>query len=258
MTDYEKLKKLINDTDKLIKKGIQKSDMEFTAWDMDLRLFIGRVYGTDSIVMRQLLDVPFEPSFTRSDIPDRIRDKYKLEACQKGLETSKLLLEKLLDDLDDEAPTETHIDNLKQADLSKIFIVHGHDGELKLSVKSIIEKQDIIPIILSEQANKGRTIIEKFEENSDVGCAICLFTADDIGKAKDSNDDKFRARQNVVFEAGYFMGKLGRDHIVILSYSDVEIPSDLAGVVYTNTRNWEVDLLKELRAMGYQIDLNKL
>ena len=54
------------------------------------------------------------------------------------------------------------------------------------------------------------------------------------------------------------MGKLGREHVVFLADSDVEMPSDLSGVVYTNTGDWKVDLLKELRAMGYTVDFNKL
>lgn len=66
----------------------------------------------------------------------------------------------------------------------RVFIVHGHDGALKESVARIIEKQKIEAVILSEQANRGRTIIEKFENYSDVSGAICLFTADDIGRAK--------------------------------------------------------------------------
>lgn len=142
--------------------------------------------------------------------------------------------------------------------MCKIFIVHGHDGMLQQSVARIVEKQGIEAIILSEQANQGRTIIEKFESNSDVGGAICLFTADDVGKAKDTSSESARARQNVVLETGYFMGKLGRDHVVILADSGVEIPSDLSGVVYTNTSNWKIDLLKELKAMGYEVDFNRL
>ena len=140
----------------------------------------------------------------------------------------------------------------------KVFIVHGHDGELKQSVARIIEKQGIEAIILSEQANKGRTIIEKLEDYSDVGGAICLFTADDLGRAKKDSSDNPRARQNVVLETGYFMGKLGRDHIVILADNGIGMPSDLLGIVYTDTQSWKIDLLKELRAMGYTVDFNKL
>ena len=140
---------------------------------------------------------------------------------------------------------------------SKVFVVHGHDGELKQSVARIIEKQGIEAIILSEQANKGRTIIEKFEDYSDVSGAICLFTADDYGRAKKDETYNTRARQNVVLETGYFMGKLGRDHVVLLADKDIEMPSDLSGFVYTDTNNWEIDLLKELKAMGYDVDFNK-
>ena len=140
----------------------------------------------------------------------------------------------------------------------KVFIVHGHDGELKQAVARIIEKQGIEAIILSEQANKGRTIIEKFEDYSDVSGAICLFTADDYGRAKNNATDNTRARQNVVLEAGYFMGKLGRNCVAILADKDIEMPSDLSGIVYTDSTNWEINLLKELKEMGYTIDFNKL
>lgn len=140
---------------------------------------------------------------------------------------------------------------------SKVFIVHGHNGELKQSVARLIEKQGIEAIILDEQANQGRTIIEKFEGNSDVGGAICLFTADDLGR-KNGEEEKARARQNVVFEAGYFMGKLGRDHVVIIAEPEIELPSDLSGIVYSNKDKWKIDVLKELKAMGYSIDMNKL
>ena len=113
-------------------------------------------------------------------------------------------------------------------------------------------------IILSEQANKGKTIIEKFEENSDVGAAICLFTGDDIGKEKSEAVEKQRARQNVVYEAGYFMGKLGRERVIMLVDEGIELPSDLQGVVYTVSESWKTEVLQELQSIGYAIDFNKL
>ena len=88
--------------------------------------------------------------------------------------------------------------------------------------------------------------------------AICLFTADDVGKGKKEEKENTRARQNVVFETGYFIGKLGRQNIVIVSNNGIELPSDLQGVVYTDTLNWKFSVLKELRAIGYQIDYNKI
>ena len=120
-----------------------------------------------------------------------------------------------------------------------------------------MDKQGIEPIILMEQPNQGRTIIEKFEDYSDVGTAICLFTADDnvdgVGRTK-----QVRARQNVVLETGFFIGKLGRERVIILSNSDIEMPSDLSGVLYTSNGNWKFEVLKELKTMGYSIDLNKI
>ena len=79
-----------------------------------------------------------------------------------------------------------------------------------------------------------------------------------LEKGKKEEKDNIRARQNVVFETGYFIGKLGRKNIVIVSESGIELPSDLQGVVYTNTLEWKFSLLKELRAIGYQIDYNKI
>ena len=85
-----------------------------------------------------------------------------------------------------------------------------------------------------------------------------MFTADDCGRAKADKTDNTRARQNVVLETGYFMGKLGRDHVVLLADKGIEMPSDLSGVVYTDTGSWQFALLKEMDAMGYKVDLNKL
>lgn len=170
----------------------------------------------------------------------------------------KAIFETNLEDMEEEKDSDSQDKTTKSEHMNKIFIVHGHDGELKQLVARIIEKQKLEAIILSEQANRGRTIIEKFEDYSDVSSAIWLFTADDFGREKEEPSDSTRARQNVVLETGYFMGKLGRDHVVILADNGIEMPSDLSGVVYTNKESWKIDLLKELRDMGYTVDFNKL
>lgn len=258
MSDYEKLKKIIDKTDELIKKDISTSDPEFNAWELKVKRFISKKFGTNSLEMEKFNDTSFFLEIWSPDTPEEEFYQNLYDACRDGLKTTKVILESYLEELSDEAEPVAPLQSNLSKDTSKVFIVHGHDGELIQSVARIIEKQSIKAIILSEQVNNGKTIIEKFEENSNVGCAICLFTADDIGKAKDVKKGQPRARQNVVFETGYFMGKLDRDHIIILSDSGIEIPSDLAGVVYTNTQDWQFSLLKELRSMGYNIDLNKL
>lgn len=180
--------------------------------------------------------------------------------------TSKAVFGVYLDELKEKDSVQDNkamrINNVRP---NKIFIVHGHDDALKQEVARIVEKQGLDAVILSEQANHGKTIIEKFEENTDVGAAICLFTGDDYGRAiKDDKgeetkpaNDRLRARQNVVFESGYFMGRLGREKVILIANPEIEIPSDLQGVVYTNDKSWQIDVLKELKEIGYAIDFNK-
>jgi predicted nucleotide-binding protein len=142
-----------------------------------------------------------------------------------------------------------------------IFIVHGHNNEVKINIARTLEKLGLNPIILHEQANAGKTIIEKFEEHSNVGFAIILMTDDDLGKAKKDDNLNQRARQNVILEMGYFIGKLGRDRVCPLYTNGVELPSDLYGLLYTeidSSENWKIKVAKELKAAGYDIDVNKI
>ena len=162
-------------------------------------------------------------------------------------------------------PISTKKDNMKQSSTeisNKIFIVHGHDTAMKLTTARTLEKLKLEPIILHEQTDRGKTIIEKFEEKgAEVGFAIILLTADDEGKAKTKTNLKSRARQNVVFEMGYFIGKLGRERVFLLLENDVEKPGDLDGIIYTSidvNGAWKSKLVKELRACGYNVTADDL
>lgn len=146
-------------------------------------------------------------------------------------------------------------------DFSKVFIVHGHDELAKIEVARFIEKLGFEAIILSEQANEGKTIIEKIEEYSDVDFGIVLYTPCDVGSEKDTNDFKPRARQNVVFEHGYLIGKLGREKVHALKKDNVETPNDISGIVYTEMdpgKAWQIAIAKEMKKVGYDIDFNKI
>lgn len=122
--------------------------------------------------------------------------------------------------------------SIEQTMNNKIFIVHGHDNALIQEVENFIRKIGLEPIVLHEQANKGLTIIEKIEEYSDVSFAVVLYTPCDEGKDKNASTLQSRARQNVVFEHGYFMAKLGRKNTIALYKDDVELPGDLSGIIY--------------------------
>ena len=139
---------------------------------------------------------------------------------------------------------------------NKVFIVHGHNEAVKQEVARFVEHLKLEAVILHEQVNRGRTIIEKFEANSsDANFAIVLLTADDEGKAITESDYQKRARQNVIFEMGYFVGKLSRSNVFMLLDDGVEKPSDMDGIVYTSLKDdWKTMLFKELYDCGYKVD----
>ncbi|HEY2801314.1 MAG TPA: nucleotide-binding protein, partial [Chthoniobacterales bacterium] len=142
------------------------------------------------------------------------------------------------------------------------FVVHGHDSESKQNVAGFIQTIGLQPIILHEQANSGRTIIEKFEVFADVGFAVILLTPDDTGAlAKEAGNLRPRARQNVILELGYFMGRLSRKRVCALYKASVELPSDIQGVVYIEFDGagaWKTRVAQELVEAGYTIDLSAL
>jgi predicted nucleotide-binding protein len=140
----------------------------------------------------------------------------------------------------------------------KIFIVHGHADGPREAIARFLAQLNLEPIILHEQANRGKTIIEKFEAHADVGFAIVLLTPDDIG-GPIGGPQHHRARQNVILELGFFIGRLGRARVCALMVPDVEIPSDILGVVWTSFDSagaWKQGLAKELQAAGYRVNWN--
>ena len=147
-------------------------------------------------------------------------------------------------------------------DKSKVFIVHGHDEVARLKVANFIKSLGLKDIVLHEQASSGNTIIEKIEANSNVGFGIVLYTPCDLGRSKEEEDQlKPRARQNVVFEHGYLMAKIGRKNVCALVKGDVETPNDISGVVYIKMDQgdgWMLAVAREMKACGYDIDLNKI
>lgn len=150
----------------------------------------------------------------------------------------------------------------KIMDTSQVFIVHGHDNLARLEVANFIKSLGLKDIVLNEQASSGKTIIEKIEEYSDVGFAIVLYTPCDVGASQRQKDQlRSRARQNVVFEHGYLMAKIGRANVCPLVKGDLETPTDISGIVYTPMDEggaWKSKVAREMRACGYKVDLNEI
>lgn len=146
---------------------------------------------------------------------------------------------------------------------SEVFVEHGHDRELRERVARLLQRLDLTPVILEEQPDGGRTILEKFEHNAlAVGYAVVLLTPDDVGAAagEDQPPSANRARQNVILELGYCMGALGRSNVAALCSDEIERPSDIHGLLYIDLSHggWELRLARELRDAGLPVDLNKL
>jgi predicted nucleotide-binding protein len=150
---------------------------------------------------------------------------------------------------------------------ARIFISHGHDEGAKQSVARFIESLGLVAVILHEQEGGSETIIENFEKHSNVSFALALLTPDDLGQLNNNNQElKPRARQNVIFELGFFIGKLGRSKVAALYKSDpvrgpIEIPSDYQGVRYINMdahEGWKLPLARGIKSTGIDIDLNRI
>lgn len=152
-----------------------------------------------------------------------------------------------------------------------VFIVHGHDGHIKTTVaRFLAQLTKREPVILHERPDGGRTVIEKFEAHADqAAAAVVLLTGDDLGGTRAGGGEdgtglgpqQLRARQNVVLELGFFIGKLGRANVVILYEQGVELPSDLAGVLYVEldaAGGWKTRLARELKSSGVDVDLAAL
>jgi predicted nucleotide-binding protein len=161
------------------------------------------------------------------------------------------------------APVSREPSSGKQPTTKKVFVVHGRNDSFREQTARFLEKLDLEPVILFEQAGQSRTIIEKLEHHSsDVSYAIILLTGDDVGGLVGEPHDKQkpRARQNVILELGLFLGLLGRKNTVALYEKGVELPSDYMGIEYIELDSrgaWKFQIAKELREAGFNIDLNK-
>ena len=143
---------------------------------------------------------------------------------------------------------------------AKVFLIHGRDETAKLAVARFLLQLGLEAVILEEEPSGGRTIIEKVEAHANVGYAIALLTPDDVGSRLGDDAVQPRARQNVLFELGYFIGRLGRERVCALTKGQPEIPSDYSGVVYIPMTSdaWKMGLIKELKAAGFDVDANKV
>lgn len=232
---------------------------EFLGWKNQAEMILEKIFPDKPCYVEKFKNIKYTLMAYSSHTT---KDEEK-KAFEEGLKEAKALINSyketisLLEDVENEFEITQDDDNVSD----KIFIVHGRDNETKLEVARYLEQLSLTPIILHEQVNRGKTIIEKIEEYTDVNYGIVLYTPCDIGGINDGKEQlKERARQNVVLEHGLLIGKIGRNNVSALVKGDIEKPNDISGIVYIdmNSNQWKIDLAKELRAAGYKIDFNRV
>ena len=222
-----------------------------------LNMLIKNIHGSNSNYLEELARINY---LSISFYANRDEDV----ACWKSGRSSAInLIDTIIEELSLFSNTESSdLQVSKKFDCSKVFIVHGHDDGTKEAAARFVDKLGFKAIVLHEQIDSGATIIEKLEEHTDVGFAIVLYTACDVGGVKSKPDNlKPRARQNVIFEHGLLIGKIGRANVVALVKGDVEIPNDISGVVYKSmdvSGAWKYSIAREMKNSGYDVDMNKI
>jgi predicted nucleotide-binding protein len=251
----ELLQKQIEQIDKL--SQLHHDDPKIDRWENFTEQIIIKAFGKPNENLSAYLDEKYTGEWY-TDMPDEALQENFIKKLQKR----KSLLEGFIEQLKafsgiGESQAVAVPKNLSS---KKVFIVHGHNEHAKTELTLILTQLGFEPIILHEQPSQGMTVIEKLEKHSDVGFAFVLLTPDDKGCQKGQEDNLLpRARQNVVFEFGLFVGKLGRNRVCCLYTGDVELPSDLQGLVYlpfkSSINEVRLDIVKELRAAGYEVKI---
>lgn len=258
----KRLQKSLNEIEEL--SVLQRRSSRFLRWHRDTRVAIRHIFGSESDEAKEF---PHEHDFEYLSF-GAISESERQYHYQRTLADVSPLLESMITQirdywLDNSEAEMSHNDTSAQPKRTKntVFIVHGRDEGTKEAVARFIEKLGLEAVILHERSNEGHTIIEKLERHSQTAFAIVLLTPDDLGALReDKRNLQPRARQNVIFEFGYFIAKLGRNRVCALVKESVERPSDYDGVLYIpldDTNGWKLSLSRELTSAGFNIDLNQ-
>jgi predicted nucleotide-binding protein len=242
----------------LDKRPVRKTD--YDNWCNTTRGFLVKCFGSDSAIefavmhsdgMRMSLGRESELYLEQERAGNLENKSARLTSAIEQLEVDAEVEEK-------PAPAMARFETTGR----KVFLVHGRDTGARESCARFLGQLGLEVVILHEQADQGQTIIEKFVKHSNVGFAVVLLTADDRGGEGNIqfDDQRPRARQNVIFELGYFLGSLGRPRVCALYEEGVELPSDYHGVLYVpidSSEAWKLRLARELKAAGLEVDMNK-
>ncbi len=257
------IRRSLEEIDQLMDLGSRSAD--FIKWRRNSSVAIANTFGNDSQHKRDFDEIGYDPVVYFSNM----EDSHFSGPYRGGLIQAKAILESMLEEIEEYWADDSQPQLVpgtqevpEQRVSNQVFVVHGRDGGTRDIVARFLESLELEAVILQEQPNEGRTIIQKFEDHSGVGFAVVLCTPDDVGGLY-SEQDKLRPRprQNVILELGFFWGKLGRKKVCALLEGDMDMPSDFGGVLYIPldvSEGWKLTLARELRAAGMSIDLNRI
>ena len=239
----DRLKALKNDIFFMMHESVRSPS--FTKWERSTRKTIEMIFDKDSDDVVQFISLFSLVANTRQ--------------FADALQRAEAMLESMIEEIEE---TWTRDDDHRVLpsspvqDPKKVFLVHGHDSGVKNAVARFLQENGLTVVILDEIPGQGRTIIEKVEDHSSVGYAVVLMTPDDIATGPDGGELDYRARQNVIFELGFFMGKLQRGRVCVIAKESIELPSNYWGVEYIPWdagEGWKYKLQRELKAANLDV-----
>lgn len=258
---YQRLKELHHESESADYSWTKSG--KSTEWKQSVQGALRRMFGDGSPQLEQFKNVRYSPIVFGggSDAPFR-------GAFASGISQAQGIIRAALREYEDYEMPKPPPKPIKIEALTPgyplsgdIFLVHGHDDAMRETVARFLERLELNPIILQERPSAGNTVIEKFEGASDVAFAVVLLSPDDVGNAASSSDElRARARQNVILELGYFVARLGRPRVCPLVKGELDLPSDIHGIVYVpfEGESWKLQLVRELKHAGFEIDADKI
>ncbi|WP_299062071.1 nucleotide-binding protein [uncultured Actinomyces sp.] len=273
ITEGNKLCDMI--TDDVDADGIQSIWDDWTSWDDAARAVLGQMFQSDAKGFAAVMSQHPKNEFGRLTSPLIMRARIS-GVKQLNNKDGQMLTDELRDEtrkkvrkladfrstLEDYEGSSVSEKDDSENDMKKIFIVHGRNEGHKFEVSNFIrDATGLRPRILADVASEGDNLLDKLARYVDSSnFAVVIMSGDDFGYLASESDDrkKPRARQNVVFELGFCIAKLGKKNVTVLHEEGVDIPSDFNGVVYISlSQDWKMELVRELKAAGVDASVDR-